>query len=710
MKKILLVFLLLLPLLAYSQLNNSVKTNFQVFHKWIPQVDSRCDGVIMYGFDGLEDDYRFSWSNRGYKLQNMIGISWGGYKDYFDGSWDGKKHLEEIAQRDIKGEILWHNKGTAPYFIPTYSLLSYLQSKLRKLVDIGISEFFFEEPEIWIASGYGEAFKNEWQDYYNEPWKPQHESVDNMFKTNKLKHYLYHRAIEHITSNLKAYAHERKMEIKCYVATHSIINYCLWNIVSPEASTASLESVDGYIAQVWTGTSRYPNYYNGVYKTRMFEMALMEYSSLESIPKRLGKEMYFLSDPIEDAAQYWNLYKYGYEATYTAEILYPDVDKYEVMPWPIRIFNGKFKISPDSKEAQVIPESYATQVQIMVNALINMPKTENRISGPQGIGVLLSNSMMFQRYVKDSVYDSSDNIISNYSGLVMPLIKRGIHVNTIHMDNLKYGIKDIKMLLMTYSNQKPMDEESHKYIASWVKEGGILIYMGKDDDRFQNIDMWWKNKYDVPSNHLFQLMGIGFNPKSGIYHFGKGSVVIERTNPEQNVTNKRKGDNRYISLLKSIYTKNIGDFKFTNNFTLSRGVYDITSVLTESVSNEPVIKEGMFIDLFTDSLPVLTKKIIEPGKQSLLLNIDRVDKSRPSVLATAARAYDETYDYSHYHFVTKGPQNVKAVTRVYIPFKPSSVLIDNKETFNTKYWDSESNTYLLKYDCNPAGTSISIIK
>ena len=52
--------------------------------------------------------------------------------------------------------------------------------------------------------------------------------------------------------------------IKCYVPTHSLLNYSMWEIVSPEASLASMDCIDGYIAQVWTGTSRAPDYYAGV--------------------------------------------------------------------------------------------------------------------------------------------------------------------------------------------------------------------------------------------------------------------------------------------------------------------------------------------------------------------------------------------------------------------------------------------------------------
>jgi hypothetical protein len=36
-------------------------------------------------------------------------------------------------------------------------------------------------------------------------------------------------------------------------------------------------------------------------------------------------------------------------------------------------------------------------MQVMINSLNQMPLSPNRVSGPQGISVLMANSLMFQR-------------------------------------------------------------------------------------------------------------------------------------------------------------------------------------------------------------------------------------------------------------------------------------------------------------------------
>ena len=67
------------------------------------------------------------------------------------------------------------------------------------------------------------------------------------------------------------------------------------------------------------------------------------------------------------------------------------------MPWPDRIYQGLYRIAgTDQKER--IPRSYSTQMQTMVNTLNDIRTSDKKITGTQGIGVLMANSLMFQRF------------------------------------------------------------------------------------------------------------------------------------------------------------------------------------------------------------------------------------------------------------------------------------------------------------------------
>ncbi len=702
------------------------KTAFQSGQPWRPTIDNRADVAIVYGVGGnpsdkVNDPSTFenrvqSWRDRGYITHFMTGIAWGGYIDYFTGKWDGKEHLDE-GQVTKQGDTIWHGR-MVPYIVPSKNYIKYIQeAHIKRVIDAGIDAIYLEEPEFWARGGYSESFKREWKDFYGFDWRPQHESAENTYLANKLKYHLYYRALNECFTYAKEYGKTKGMDVRCYVPTHSLVNYAQWQIVSPEASLASLPCVDGYIAQVWTGTSREPNFFNGIRKERVFENAFLEYGCMESMTAPTGRKVFFLTDPIEDWPRDWADYKKNYQATFTAKLLYPDNNNYEVMPWPERIYEGLYKTSQDSNEKTKIPRFYSTQMQVMINTLNNMPLSENRVSGSNGISVLMSNSLMFQRSPQP-VEGYDDPQLSNFYGQAFPFLKRGVPVHLMHIENVSYpeNWKNTKVLLMSYSNMKPLDKSAHQYIADWVKNGGVLVYSATDKDPYQHVLEWWNqngNKYNTPSEHLFELMGLDKNLKEGEYTVGKGSVQIIRQDPKDFIMNVN-GDKKYVDVVKHLYdTKaNNGELKFKNNFYLERGIYDLVSVLNESVSDDPYVLNGLFIDLFDPELPVLTTKIVNPDEQAFLINLDRVeDKTKPQVLCGAARVYEEEVGKSSYEFVAKSPINTTNVMRVLLPSKPKSVEVTDadgrKLTEATFSWDENSKTSLLKFENSPEGIHVA---
>ncbi len=630
------------------------KTSFQTSQHWKPVTDVQADIAMVYGVGGNPSDKRKgksfeervqSWRERGYTTHFMTGIAWGEYQDYFTGEWDGQGHLDE-GQVEQNGDTIWHGH-MVPYIVPTDNYLKYIKEKhVKRVIDAGIDAIYMEEPEFWARAGYSEAFKREWQKYYGFPWRPQHESPENTYLSNKLKYQLYYNALKEVFTYAKAYGKSKGMDVRCYVPTHSLVNYSQWQIVSPEASLASLDCVDGYIAQVWTGTSREPNYFNGKEKERVFETAFLEYGAMESMTAPTGRKLFFLTDPIEDRARDWIDYKNNYEATFTAQLLYPHIANYEVMPWPDRIYEGLYPISKGSKEKAKIPRHYSTQMQVMINTLNNMPASGNKVSGSSGISVLMANSLMFQRFPTHNGYE--DPQLANLYGQALPFLKRGVPVKTAHLENVSYKetLKDTKVLLMTYSNMKPMAAEGHVYIAEWVKEGGVLIYSGRDEDPYQTVQEWWntgKNHYQRPSDHLFQQMGIAAGAPDGQYTYGKGRVAILRKDPKEYVLTEG-GDKKFIQVVKALYEqKSAEKLIFKNQLYVQRGPYDIAAVLDENDDASPFAIEGPVIDLYDPELPVLRQKIVPPGRQALLYRLDRVEEpSKPQVLASACGSTTRT--------------------------------------------------------------------
>ena len=346
-----------------------------------------------------------------------------------------------------------------------------------------------------------------------------------------------------------------------------------------------------------------------------------------------------------------------------------------------------------------------------------MPLSDNRVSGSQGISVLMANSLMFQRSPQP-IEGYDDPQLSNFYGQALPFLKRGVPVNLMHIENVGYkeNWKDTKILLMSYSNMKPLEETAHQHIADWVKAGGTLVYSATDKDAYQSVLEWWNQgnkKFTAPSQHLFSLMNLDASPAQGEYKVGKGTVYVFRVDPKDYIM-KPNGDTELLKVVQSLYAKQ-GDKKpleFKNNFYLSRGAYELASVLEESVSKEPLVMNGNFIDLFDPNLPVLNEKVVLPGQQAFLFNLAKVtDNKKPQVLCGAARVYDEVIEKDSYRFVAKSPIETNNVMRVMLPTAPKIVTITDhsgkKIADASNEWDEHSKTCLLRFENHPDGVTVA---
>ncbi len=468
------------------------RTGFQEQRPYDPRADLRTDFVMAYGIDDSLPERLKRWRAAGYVPHVMTGVAWGNYQDYLDGEFDGRKHWDE-GQVEASDEGIGHGHRV-PYMVPTVAFSSYLERGVKRAIDAGAVAVHLEEPEFWARAGFSEAFQREWRIYYHEPWRRPDSSIDAQYRASKLKYYLYARALDRICSAMKEYAmatHNR--EVRFYVPTHSLLNYAQWKIVSPESALLDLPGIDGYIAQVWTGTSRTANTYQGETKERTFETAYLEYGVMQELVRGTGRRMWFLHDPIEDNARHdWTDYRTNYTRTLIASLLHAGVWRYEVCPWPARVFNGRYPRG--QADAKSIPAEYATTLSVVFNQLRDMEQHEVSLDNDSSeVGVFLSDSAMFQRaapaFTTGVAKDPSDPTratrqevenLTGFYGMTLPLTKHGIPVRPVQLDNLirSPGYLDgLRTLVLSYEIMKPMTPALHQALAQWVWQGGSLVYV-----------------------------------------------------------------------------------------------------------------------------------------------------------------------------------------------------------------------------------------
>jgi hypothetical protein len=618
------------------------RTCFQTGQAWSQAGNLRSDVAIVYGIDpGLPQRIQ-TWRDHGYRIHVMTGVSWGRYQDYLYGRFDGINHEDE-AQTERDGHKVSHG-GDVYYMCPGTNYGKFLCVGVQRALDAGAEAIHLEEPEFWVRSGYSEGFKREWRAYYGEDWQPPYSSVDAQWRASKLKYFLYRRALQQVFDYVQDFDRRSGRQVRCYVPTHSLLNYSHWRIVSPESSLARLNGCDGYIAQVWTGTSRTPNVYRGELRERTFETAFLEYGAMQNLVRATGRRVWYLNDPVEDNPNHdWEDYRGNWEATLTASLFQPEVWHYEVAPWPERIFASKYPRRAKAEDRQSIPPAYATELQVVMNALndLNQSRTDWDC-GTTGLGVVVSDSLMFER----GEPNPSDAHLSHIYGMALPLLKRGMPITPVQLENLpadpKY-LDPFRLLLLTYHGMKPLSGDVHTSLAKWVKGGGVLIVVDDDSDPYNGVHDWWNSRplnYSTPRVHLFDQLGLpakasGLDGKP--QKVGKGFVTWFHENPARLAANA-DGDAQLLKIVTEATSAAGLKWRESNHLLLRRGPYIVAAGLDESVAGDPVKLRGNFVNLFDPQLRKLPSVELSSGSRFFLLDLDQSGDKGPRVLASACKA------------------------------------------------------------------------
>jgi len=695
-------------------------TGFQDPRPYTPAYDLRNDFVMVYGTQENRVGAIQSWVDQDYVPHLMTGIAWGNYQDFRDMN---GRDIMSLSQIEADGKEKLHGPRV-PYVVPSVEFADYITEKLKPIIDAGVLAIHLEEPEFWAYTGFSPAFAREWQLYYHEPYVRADRSPDAQYKASRLKYYLYGRALRRVAEACKEYALQKhNRELRIYVPTHSLINYTQWSIVSPQSSLIDSSVVDGCIAQIWTGTSRTPNVYQGKAAERTFETAFLEYGVMQELVRGTNRRMWFLADPIEDNPRYdWDDYRTNYKATLIASLLQPHIWHYEICPWPSRVFLGRRP--SNSPKARTIPGAYATTLCTVFNQLrdMNQPEIEWE-DATHGVGVFLADSGMFQRAepaYRLAAENGSDPTraqrkdirhFSGFYGLTLPLLKHGVPVQPVQLDNVARFpnyLRDYKVLMLSYEFIKPETPAINQALAEWVAQGGALLYVGADTDPFNTITDWWntgKNQYETPAQHLFAVLGLDRKVGDGRYAFGKGHVFVRRKHPAYYSRSREAADEYRAVVRQAAHAAGL-PYREHNFLRLRRGPYVIAACLRESVSETPLELTGPFVDICDANLPVLAGVTLQPGQQAWLLDLNRLDPGKVQPVASAERFETWTQTDNGVEFVLSGPDGVRVVSRIRVPKRPTKIVMQDRELSDYQ-WHQESHTVCFE---SPTGVSRQRVK
>ncbi len=414
------------------------RTCFQTHARWDPMLQLRSDVAICYGIDRPARADR-PVEGTGLHPPRDDGRLLGQYQDYLYGRFDGKKHVDE-AQTDRNGHVISHG-GDVYYMSPGRELrqvpLPGRQAGdgrrgrgdpprgARVLGPRRLRRGLQARVEVALPRGLGRR---------RTP-RPTPSIARRCSSIISIAG-----PCKQVFDFVKAENARTGRQVKCYVPTHSLINYAHWKIVSPESSLVEV-GADGFIAQVWTGTARTPNVYRGARRERTFETAFLEYGAMMNVVRASGGRRLVpqrpdrgqpqpllgrLPDQLGEHARRPRCSGRRSGATRSCP------GRSGSSTAATRRSIGHRKPGSSACPREPIPPAYATELMTVITALNDMEQTDIAWDcGTRGIGVVVSDTMMFQR----GGPSPSDPDLGSFYGLALPLVKHGIPAEPVQLEN-----------------------------------------------------------------------------------------------------------------------------------------------------------------------------------------------------------------------------------------------------------------------------------
>ncbi|MGB9625110.1 MAG: hypothetical protein ACPMAQ_09635 [Phycisphaerae bacterium] len=690
----------------------AAKTLFQTNVGYDPRIAIAVDGVIVHrhGADlaSLRRDID-SWRRHGALVGRMFFADSDATNEYWTGKWDDTPHPDDV-ERDARGELV-KCEGVRPYMLPTDGWTRYLEEMAARSIDAGADAILPEEPLAHVFTGYEKAFQALWVKRYGRPWQPESASSEARYLTAQLKNELYLELERRLAEVTEERARRQKRDIAFVMPVHSLYSNVAAQLVAPLGTSAGAREIDGYIGQVWTGpvNSALANY-DSADKT-FFDSAYVLYDYFVELAAGSGKRMWLLADPVEDDPRHeWREFETWYRHCVAAKLLFPEVDAYEVMPWPDRIFLPGYATgggTPGPERFRIVLLS-AIQVlqEVPVGGSWCADSADRGGGSTEGVGVAMADTLMWQ--------PQRGPMLQGVYGLMLPLVHAGVPAAACVLERSGDAayMSRFRTIVLSYEDLKPLDAKMNAAVAQWVKGGGSLIILGAADD-LGGAAMWWKKAgFASPVHHLLAQLGIRADA-DGEWKAGRGWVA-RRTLSSRKFGDPAVARAEYLPLVDAALRRAglARGLATPGSFCMRRGPFVIAHA-----TRTPLSIPGKLIDVFDPELPVLDGVKVAPGMSGIYRDVTSAldsaadGRSRPRVLHCTHRLTAEEYKAGVLRFTIRGPAETPAVARVLTDGAAPKGLTARDAAGKTVAVDSRPDgpTQRLRFANHPDGVTVEVV-
>jgi len=718
------------------------KTVFQTNVAYDPRVAIAVDAVIVHRHAAEARELIDSWQQAGFQVGRMFFADSDAGNRYWTGKWDGREHPGDV-ERDRDGRVV-KCAGVRPYMLPTEGWIRFLEENTIRSLDAGAAAILPEEPLAHVYTGYESAFRPIWQRRYGIPWRGQHEDAEARWLTAQLKNELYVELEHRLALKTKTYARTHGRDIGFILPIHSLYSNVAAQLVAPLGTSLPIEGVDGYIGQIWTGPVNWALGHYDAPDKPFFASAYVLYDYFTQLTAETDRKLWLLVDPVEDNPNHtWAEFAEWYRHCVTAMLMMEDVESYEIMPWPDRIFlpgygtgggtpapqDYRITILSITQVLQEIPRGGVRAGPDVIPATADAPDTARPSTvhnGPRGrIGVAVADTLMWQRH--DGPW------LQGTYGMLLPLVKRGFDVSSCILERAgeQAYMSRFSTIVLAYEDFKPLNPAWNEHLATWVRQGGRLIVLDAQPtelDRCPN--MWWRKAgFDSPQEHLLSLLASP-DTASLSWRVGQGRVRRLDIQPRQ-LGRLPEPTRRYVAAVAA-EASSTGP----GNRVTWRSPYVIAHAGTRSL----VLDDGPFVDVFDADLPVIRRVVLPPGHSGVYKSIaPAMSGPAPQVLHATHRLVQVQTRPSHgqdappttagavsssavrttprpkppgLRFTIRGPAGTPAVTRVYLgslrtPQITATDAAGRSLDVDLKH-DRTTRTVQIRFPNDPQGVTVNL--
>ena len=643
------------------------KTLFQTNVAYDPRIAIAVDGVIVHQHGADLESLRgaiSSWRNHGYTVGRMFFADSDATNEYWTGKWDGTPHTQDV-ERDEAGEVV-KCAGIRPYMLPTEGWIRYLEEMTARSVDAGADAVLPEEPLAHVFTGYEESFRELWRKRYGRPWEAQSASPEARFLTAQLKNELYIQLERRLLAATRAHARRVNRDLAFVLPVHSLYSNVAAQLVAPLGTSAAIGDFDGYIGQVWTGPVNWALANYDSPDKSFFVSAYALYDYFVQLVAGSDKRLWLLGDPVEDDPNHkWSEFEVWYRHCVVAKLLFPEVDGFEVMPWPDRIFLPGYSTGGGTPA----PENYRIVILSAIQALQEVPKGGQRLPAsapaaagpaPPGVGVAVADTVLWEKEPAPP--------LQGIYGLLFPLVQAGVPASACLMERMgepEYAAR-FRTIVLSFETFKPLEARTNLALVEWVMRGGSLVLLGAADD-LDGASLWWKDLgQPSPLHHLAAALGI--DPKAeGDFAMGKG-WVLRRADSPRRFADPSAARTAYLPLVDLALRKagQAGGLATPGHFCLRRGPFVVGAAI-----RTPLALPGKLVNVFHPELPVVDGVRLEPGESGLYRDVTDIlsggtgDQTSPRVLHATHRLMSDRFKNGVSRIVVRGPSETPAVLRVF---------------------------------------------